>query len=140
MPRSVRRLASPRVKILGAVADLGRAVFDRVRVTVAPLRYGAGVKGKVIDSFAGGVTCVMSEIAAEGLDLSPALAKLVGHDEAELAALICHTHANRATNRAAAKAGKTLIDKTFSPAAVCAGLRSAIEDQALRNRVSMMAS
>ena len=63
MPEAVRRLARPGVLALGQVADLGE-VFDRVRLTVAPLRYGAGVKGKVLDSFAAGVPCVM--IAGRG--------------------------------------------------------------------------
>jgi hypothetical protein len=59
MPAAVRRLAGPGVLALGQVAELAE-VFDRVRLTVAPLRYGAGVKGKVLDSLAAGVPCVMS--------------------------------------------------------------------------------
>jgi hypothetical protein len=45
MPQSVRALARPGVVAAGHVADLGAAVFDRVRLTVAPLRgegQGAG--------------------------------------------------------------------------------------------------
>ena len=60
MPPSVQALARRGVAVLGHVADLGADVFDRVRLTVAPLRYGAGVKGKVLESFAAGVPCVMS--------------------------------------------------------------------------------
>ena len=78
MPDPVRRLAGPGVEVVGRVGDLGEQVFDRVRLTVAPLRFGAGVKGKVLDSFAAGVPCVMSEVAAEGLVLSPVLRALVG--------------------------------------------------------------
>jgi uncharacterized protein len=36
-----------RIWLAGSVADL-TTVFDRVRLTVAPLRFGAGIKGKVL--------------------------------------------------------------------------------------------
>jgi glycosyltransferase involved in cell wall biosynthesis len=81
MPDAMRDLARQGVVLVGAVADLG-SVFDRVRLTVAPLRFGAGVKGKVLDSLASGVPCVMSPVAAEGLALPPALQDLVGQDAA----------------------------------------------------------
>jgi hypothetical protein len=93
-----------------------------VRLTVAPLRYGAGVKGKVLDSFAAGVPCVMSEVAAEGLALPPALAAPVGRDAAELAALICRLHASREDHDAAA-AGLALVRRDCAAEA----LRTAID-------------
>ena len=40
-----------------------------MRLTVAPLRFGAGAKGKVINSLAAGVPCVATAIATEGLGL-----------------------------------------------------------------------
>ena len=43
-----------RIWLTGPVPDL-TAAFDRVRLTVAPLRFGAGIKGKVLESFAAGV-------------------------------------------------------------------------------------
>jgi glycosyltransferase involved in cell wall biosynthesis len=127
MPASIRGLAGPRVEAIGDVADLGSEVFDRVRLTVAPLRYGAGVKGKVLDSFAAGVPCVMSETAAEGLALPPALAALVGRDPAELAALICRLHATREDHDMAAAAGIELVRRDCGADAVTEALRTAIE-------------
>jgi hypothetical protein len=64
MPQAVRRLAGPRVNVVGYVGDLGAQVLDRVRVSVAPLRDGAGVKGKVPESSAGGVPCEQATTAA----------------------------------------------------------------------------
>lgn len=46
-------------------------MLRHIRLTVAPLRFGAGVKGKVITSFAQGIPCVMTEVAAEGLSFPP---------------------------------------------------------------------
>lgn len=60
----------------GYVADAG-AYLDGTRVMLAPLRYGAGVKGKVLLSFARGLPCVMTGIAAEGLGLPRAIQELL---------------------------------------------------------------
>jgi len=68
----VQRLAdtASRIEVRGFVADLG-ALFRSCRLTVAPLRYGAGMKGKVVSSLAHGVPCVATPIAVEGMGLVP---------------------------------------------------------------------
>jgi hypothetical protein len=76
-----------RVQLVGAVPELA-TLFDQVRLTVAPLRFGAGIKGKVLDSLAAGVPCAMTEIAAEGLALTPPLRSLVGQTPDQLANLV----------------------------------------------------
>ncbi|MFW7269426.1 glycosyltransferase family 4 protein [Gluconacetobacter sp. Hr-1-5] len=53
---------------LGPIDDL-HAWFDTLRASVAPLRFGAGAKGKVASSLASGLPCVLSAIAAEGMNL-----------------------------------------------------------------------
>jgi autotransporter passenger strand-loop-strand repeat protein len=126
MPGSMRDLERPGVVLVGAVADLG-SVFDRVRLTVAPLRFGAGVKGKVLDSLASGVPCVMSPVAAEGLALPSSLSALVGEDAAAIAGLIQLLHGDEAAHREAASAGRSLIREQHSEAAVLAALRAAAE-------------
>jgi GT2 family glycosyltransferase/glycosyltransferase involved in cell wall biosynthesis len=68
-PPSLRALAAaPGVDLHGHVADLD-ALLDRCRVSVAPLRYGAGVKGKVNQALARGLPVVATECAAEGMQL-----------------------------------------------------------------------
>jgi glycosyltransferase involved in cell wall biosynthesis len=130
MPDAVRRLAGPGVEVLGHVADLG-SVFGRVRLTVAPLRYGAGVKGKVLESLAAGVPCVMTPIAAEGLDLPVSLRALVAEDAVGLAGLICRLHGDEATHGEAVGAGLALIREYHTEAAVVAALQQAVEGRGL---------
>ena len=86
----------PRIEMIGEAPDLDD-VFDTVRLTVAPLRFGAGIKGKVLDSFAAGLPCVMTPIAAEGLALTGALPQLVAGDPAGLADIILRLHADPAS-------------------------------------------
>ena len=56
-----------------------------VRLSVAPLRYGAGIKGKIGTSLSYGVPCVASPIAAEGMGLTNRVNVMVGTDAAGLA-------------------------------------------------------
>lgn len=56
------------VKIVGFVEDL-QAELERARVAIAPLRWGAGFKGKVATAIAAGLPNVVSPIAAEGMGL-----------------------------------------------------------------------
>lgn len=57
-----------RIKVLGYVPDLA-AVFGEARLSIAPIRYGAGLKGKVIDSLLHGVPAIASSAAVEGSGL-----------------------------------------------------------------------
>jgi glycosyltransferase involved in cell wall biosynthesis len=52
------------VRFLGHAADV--AVLSRYRLLLAPLRFGAGIKGKLLDSWAFGTPCVTTPLGAEG--------------------------------------------------------------------------
>jgi O-antigen biosynthesis protein len=67
-PPEVLELDSPSIQVLGFVPDV-RPLFDQARVSVAPLRFGAGVKVKVNQSMALGVPTVVTSVAAEGMYL-----------------------------------------------------------------------
>ncbi len=72
------------IQILGYVPDVD-PYFDAARLTVAPLRYGAGVKGKVSQSMALGVPTVVSSIAAEGMYLEHGRNAMIADDPARFA-------------------------------------------------------
>ncbi|MGB7565696.1 MAG: glycosyltransferase [Prochlorococcaceae cyanobacterium] len=58
----------PGVRVHGWIQD-AKAVFERHRVFIAPLRAGAGLKGKVIAALAQGIPQVLSPMAAEATGL-----------------------------------------------------------------------
>ena len=64
----VRALASDTVKVTGYVSDaeLSR-LYATSRVAVVPLRFGAGVKGKVAEALSEGVPLVTTPVGAEGI-------------------------------------------------------------------------
>lgn len=125
LPPSVCMLERPGVTVLGHVPDL-RTVFERVRLTAAPLRFGAGVKGKVLASLAAHTPCAMTPVAAEGLDLPPVLRALVGADAPALATIILQLHRDKRANRAASQAGARFVEDWCNEAAVEGALATAI--------------
>ena len=68
-PPEVVGLATERIVVAGFQRDI-RPFFDTVRLSVAPLRFGAGVKGKINQSMAFGVPVVATSLAVEGMDLA----------------------------------------------------------------------
>lgn len=77
----VRALAGDRVEVTGYVddAELLRR-YGRARVAVVPLRFGAGVKGKVVEALQQGLPIVTTAVGAQGLHGLDAIAEV--HDEA----------------------------------------------------------
>ncbi len=69
MEAYVPPLPTTQVRILGRVDDATLdACYGHARVVIAPLRFGGGVKGKVLEAIGKGVPCVMSTAGAQGLD------------------------------------------------------------------------
>jgi ubiquinone/menaquinone biosynthesis C-methylase UbiE/glycosyltransferase involved in cell wall biosynthesis len=87
-PQGVLNLAKrPGVEVVGYVEDL-TPLFRRARVFVAPLRYGAGVKGKVGQSMAQGLPIVATRIAAEGMNAVGGKDLLIADEPAAFAAVV----------------------------------------------------
>ena len=95
---ALKRLASPLVRVPGFVDDLEPELASH-RVFAAPLRYGAGLKGKILQAMAAGIPVVTTTVGAEGILENPdemivaddaqtfaaAVADLYGDDEQWLA-------------------------------------------------------
>ena len=75
------------VLIKGYVADTG-GLFQGSRVFVAPLRYGAGIKGKIVEAMSYGLPVVTTSIGAEGLGLKDGEDAMIADDPAEFAAKV----------------------------------------------------
>jgi glycosyltransferase involved in cell wall biosynthesis len=68
-PPEIVALANEKIIVTGLQKDV-RPFFDSVRLSVAPLRFGAGVKGKINQSMAFGVPVVATSLAVEGTELN----------------------------------------------------------------------
>ena len=69
-PEEVRALSNPNlgIEIVGFVPDLA-PYYKSSLVNIAPLRFGAGIKGKVLAAMMVGLPTVATSIAAEGMGL-----------------------------------------------------------------------
>jgi GT2 family glycosyltransferase/SAM-dependent methyltransferase/glycosyltransferase involved in cell wall biosynthesis len=123
----ILELASDSVRVLGWVPDL-RDLYERVRLSVAPLRYGAGVKGKIGESLAYGLPVVTSPLGAEGMDLEHGRDALVADGAEAFAAEILRVyHDAELWNRLSAN-GRGAVAKASSPPAMRALLAAILAD------------
>lgn len=67
-PELIRNLASDDIIVTGHLPDISEH-FNHCKLSVAPLRYGAGIKGKILTSMSYGVPVVATSIASEGMQL-----------------------------------------------------------------------
>lgn len=89
---AVRNLGTPDVHVIGQIAD-PVPWFDRCRVFVAPLRFGAGMKGKIGQSMSLGLPVVTTSVGAEGMGLQNGVTCLIVDEPKEFAAAVvrlCH--------------------------------------------------
>lgn len=113
MPASIAARASESVRIHGYVPDI-EPLFQQVLLSVAPLRYGAGVKGKVNQSMAHGVPVVATSIATEGMNLTDGEDVLVADTAEAFAEAIVRLHEDAACWQRLAAGGRRNIDAHFS--------------------------
>jgi GT2 family glycosyltransferase/glycosyltransferase involved in cell wall biosynthesis len=92
-PKSISDYADERIKVLGYVENLDE-YYDKVRVSIAPLRYGAGVKGKIGSAMIKGIPVVTTAIGAEGMNLDNGKNILIASDTHEFAELIINAYGN----------------------------------------------
>ncbi|MDN3725012.1 glycosyltransferase [Aequorivita sp. SDUM287046] len=69
-PREILDLNSENFRVHGFVDDISE-YFNSAKLFVAPLAFGAGIKGKIGQSLEFGLPLVTTEIGAEGFNFSP---------------------------------------------------------------------
>ncbi len=127
MPERVRALAADDVVVHGWVDDLAD-LFANLRLTVAPLRYGAGFKGKVATSLAHGVPVVGTTVAFEGTGLVEGFGIAVADQASEIAAQILRLHDDEALWQIASQRALDSCRSLYSPEAALGVYRGLLED------------
>jgi hypothetical protein len=101
------------VEILGHVPDIG-PWFEGLRLTVAPLRFGAGAKGKLVSSLAAGVPCVATPIALEGMGLTDADGAIRADTPDAMAKAITSLHEDQTSWERLSPAACRAVEEHFS--------------------------
>jgi glycosyltransferase involved in cell wall biosynthesis len=79
-PESVKQLASDSVLVLGYVNNL-KELYEKARVFVVPTRFAAGIMWKVTEAMSYGLPCVLSTVAAQGLEIRDGEEALIAVDD-----------------------------------------------------------
>jgi glycosyltransferase involved in cell wall biosynthesis len=116
-PRRLLEKAGSGVQFTGWVPNAD-PVFDGARVFVAPLRYGAGMKGKVGQAMALGIPTVTTTIGAEGMDLEDGTHALIRDDPRAFAEAVIDIHENEALWTTISIAAMAAVVERWSPAAM----------------------
>lgn len=92
VPKDITELASENIIIEGFVDDATlEKLYRECRMAVVPLRFGAGVKGKVVEAAYFQIPLITTSIGAEGLSTSEG-AMRVEDDAMKMAELICNVY------------------------------------------------
>jgi len=125
-PDHIRALTNSRIVVTGLVPDLV-PYFEQARVFVAPLRFGAGIKGKMIESLAHGVPSVATSIACEGIGLVDGEDCVIANSSDELADGIVKVYENAEVWTRLQQRGYDFIERRYSFENALSVGRSALE-------------
>ncbi len=129
-PAAILELAGPDVIVHGHVDDLDGLLATR-RIAIAPLRYGAGVKGKVLTMLGAGVPLVGTAVAAEGIGLRDGITYLRAEEPAEFARSILELHRSAELWQSIADAAHRHGEEGWGLAGGLERLRAILADQLL---------
>lgn len=113
VPESIDALGCEDVIIKGYVKEVAE-VYDNCRVFIAPLKSGAGLKGKVVAALAHGVPSVLSPIAAEGLGIANGREGMIAATPEEWATAITELYNDFERWTSMSKTGRSYSAKQFS--------------------------
>ena len=125
-PPDVLRLAGEKVLVHGHVPDL-TSLLRRVRLSVAPIRYGAGMKGKITNALAHGLPSVATAIAAEGMNLESGRNVLIADDPQAFADAVASVYGDAELWRRISLAGLELVDSRYGHRTIYPLLARALE-------------
>lgn len=82
-PKEVLKLGKIKgIIVKGFVSDDElKELYNNVRMVVAPLRYGAGIKGKIVESMYNGIPVVTTSVGAEGIKEADKIMKIADKEE-----------------------------------------------------------
>jgi GT2 family glycosyltransferase/glycosyltransferase involved in cell wall biosynthesis len=112
-PDSVVNLSKiPGIKVIGFIPKIDN-LLDKFRVGVAPLLYGAGIKGKVAMTMGAGIPCVCTKIAAEGMGIENNIHALIENDPESFADAIIALYGDAEKWARIARNGQTLVREKY---------------------------
>ncbi len=121
------------VEVVGYVEETA-PYLDAAAVSIAPLRYGGGMKGKVNEAFAHGLPVVATSIGAQGFNATNGHEMFIADDPAEFADDVIKLLKDSRLQHDMGIAGQLLNEKLCSPAVIEQSIRQMTGLSALLNK------
>ncbi|MDE7312287.1 MAG: glycosyltransferase [Eubacterium sp.] len=113
-PKEIQAFDSDTMKIHGFLTDQElEEMYRTVRLAVVPLRYGAGVKGKIIEGMVRGIPIITTKIGAEGIEGARGILK-IGKDAAGLAEEMIRLYQDTTQLERMSREGRLYTERHFS--------------------------
>jgi GT2 family glycosyltransferase len=106
-------LQSADIVVTGFIPDVAD-LFHSSRVFIAPLRYGAGLKGKIVHAMSYGVPVVTTDIGAEGLGLEDGLTALIATDAGRFAEKVVRAYTDETLWSTLSRNSLSYVEERFS--------------------------
>jgi glycosyltransferase involved in cell wall biosynthesis len=113
-PGEIEELRCDHISVTGYIPDVD-PYFHAASVFVAPIRYGAGVKGKVGHAMALGLPVVATTVGTEGLGVADGVHALVRDDPRAFAEAVIKLGEDPELWKTLSVNASQLIDQTLSP-------------------------
>jgi glycosyltransferase involved in cell wall biosynthesis len=126
-PQAIKDLACWNISVTGYVADLSD-YLNHAKVSIAPLRYGAGLKGKVTMSMSYGVPVVATSIGVEGTELQHGVSALVADAPREFAEAIERLYVDENMWKTISENSRAIVTGHFSFEAVIKNVETLLNE------------
>jgi glycosyltransferase involved in cell wall biosynthesis len=125
MTPEIEGLDGDAVRVHGWVPDL-RSQYEARRLAVAPVRYGAGMKGKVTDALAHGLPVVSTSIGVEGMPADVQALSWVADDAEAFAEQVLRSYDDVERWQEVHATAPEVVAAHYGNEAVCALLRDVL--------------
>jgi len=112
----------------GHVDDIEKQI-DGARINIAPLRYGAGAKGKISQALASGLPSIATTVAADGMHLTDKESALIADDAELFATAILTLYEDETAWNLLSKNGYIIAEEFFSETAVAKEIKTLLDWQ-----------
>jgi glycosyltransferase involved in cell wall biosynthesis len=126
-PPELMAYASDRIQLTGYLPDIEPLLYG-CRVFVAPLRFGAGVKGKVGEALSYALPVATTSIGAEGFGLVNESSALIADTPEAFAAAIVRLYSDKVLWQKLAQNGRRLVAENFTLEVVAKTINNSVKE------------
>jgi O-antigen biosynthesis protein len=110
----VTALSSEFIEVTGYLPDI-KPLLSTSYISISPLRFGGGLKGKVGEAMAEGLPVVTTPVGVQGMSVVDGKHLLIANTPEEFVAAVVRLHQNEALHSYIATNAREYINKRFSP-------------------------